>query len=145
MKEEGNLPGHLVVEEPQPTARNASSSSRRRALGVTLKRIFLEGERVRLQPANARWSPSRVPGRLAHHGAFGPSSGRSVTGPPPTRLRGAPRRNIPPCWAPRRPRATAVLVVTTRLVPGASRHPVLPPQVPLTSSCLALGAAVALS
>jgi len=50
-------PGDLAIVKPQPTARNGEIVVAMIDGEATLKRFFREGDRIRLQPENARMEP----------------------------------------------------------------------------------------
>ena len=57
MRDAGILDGDIVVIEARESAKNGEMVVANVNGEVTLKRIYREGERVRLQPANSMMSP----------------------------------------------------------------------------------------
>jgi repressor LexA len=63
MVEDGILDGDLVIIARRDVANNGEMVVANVSGEVTLKRIYREGERVRLQPANSMMSPIFAPAR----------------------------------------------------------------------------------
>jgi hypothetical protein len=76
MIDAGILEGDYVVVRPQETARDGEIVVALVGEEATVKRFFREADHVRLQPENARWSPSG-PRTCASWGASSGSSGAS--------------------------------------------------------------------